>query len=252
MNALATVERRSNGDLETAYQAFRLYMRIARMVFLKLTSLSPGSYLVSEIEAESLELKGNDADAELAYQKAIASSGSDPEPFIEFGRFKCKRNQLDDAIAILKEALLRAPHNAKANDLMGEALFMKGDNGAAIPYLQSAIKVDPGNEDGRIRLAESLAKVGRLEEAVLTLEAAPNDADGRIHYVLAGYYRREGKKEEMQQALAFFEARQKSVKTKVVERMTKDRAILTTTNPDRSASGSGLPSPPPASSPESH
>ena len=66
-------------------------------------------------------------------------------------------------------------------------------------------------------MAQSLAKLGRIKEAILTLEAAPNDADGRIHYVLAGYYRQEGRKEEMQRALAFFETRQKALKTKGVE-----------------------------------
>jgi predicted Zn-dependent protease len=217
LTALRAAEPRSNGDLETAYWIFRLYMRIAQRVFVELANRSPESYLLSEVRAESLELQGKDADAEKEYRNAIASSGSDPLPFIEFGRFKCKRNELDDAIAILKEALARAPHNARANDFMGEALFMKGDHATAIPYLQNAISADPGNEDGRIRLAQSLAKIGRATEAILTLEAAPNDREGRIHFVLAGYYRREGRKEEMQRALAFFETRQKALKMKVVE-----------------------------------
>ncbi|HEX2523105.1 MAG TPA: tetratricopeptide repeat protein, partial [Terriglobia bacterium] len=160
---------------------------------------------------------GRDADAAKEYRNARASSGSDPIPFIEFGRFQCKRNELDDAIATLKEALARAPYNARANSLMGEALVMKGDHATAIPYLQNGISVDPGNEDGRIRLAQSLAKVGRIKEAIVTLEAAPNDEDGRIHYVLAGYYRQEGRTEEMQRALAFFETRKKALKTKGVE-----------------------------------
>ena len=94
---------------------------------------------------------------------------------------------------------------------------MKSDHATAIPYLQNSIKANPDNEDGRIRLAESLAKLGQIKEAVLTLEAAPNDGDGRIHYVLAGYYRREGKREDMQRALAFFETRQKALKAKAVK-----------------------------------
>jgi tetratricopeptide (TPR) repeat protein len=217
IKALSAAGSRSKGDLETAYWSFRLYVRLAQRVFVELANRSPGSYLLSEVRAESLELQGRDADAEKEYRNAIASSGSDPIPFIEFGRFKCKRNELDDAITILKEAITRAPYNARANDLMGEALFMKGDHAVAIPYLQNATAADPGNADGRIRLAQSLAKLGRIKEAILTLEAAPNDRDGRIHYVLAGYYRREGRKEEMERALAFFETRKKALKTKVEE-----------------------------------
>jgi len=217
IKSLSAAEPRSKGDLETAYWIFRIYMRLAQRVFVELANRSPDSYLLSEVRAESLELQGRDADAEKEYRNAIASSGTDPIPFIEFGRFKCKRNELDDAIAALKEALARAPYDARANDLMGEALFMKGDHALAIPYLQNSINVHPSNEDVRIRLAQSLAKLGRIKEAILTLEAAPNDADGRMHYVLAGYYRQEGKKEEMQRALTFFETRQKALKTKVVE-----------------------------------
>ena len=217
IKALSAAGPRSKGDLEIAYWIFRLYMRLAQRVFVELANRSPESYLLSEVRAESLELQGRDADAEKEYRSAIASSGSDPIPWIEFGRFKCKRNELDDAIATLKEALARAPYNARANDLMGEALFMKGDHATAIPYLQNGISVDPGNEDSRIRLAQSLAKVGRIKEAIVTLEAAPNDGDGRIHYVLAGFYRQEGRNEEMQRALAFFETRKKALKTKVAE-----------------------------------
>lgn len=217
IKALRAVEPRSNGNVETAYWIFRLYMRIAQRVFAELANRAPESYLLSEVRAESLELQGSDVDAEKEYRKAMALSGGDPIPFIEFGRFKCRRNELDEAIAVLKEALARVPYNARANDLMGEALFMKSDYATAIPFLRNAVRADPGNEDARIRLAQSLAKLERLKEAVATLEAAPSDGDGRIHYVLAGYYRREGKKEEMERALAFFEARQKAIKAKAVK-----------------------------------
>ena len=205
IKALSAAEPRLNGDPETAYWIFRFYMRLTQSVLVEFANRSPDSYLLAEVRAESLELRGRDAEAEQEYRKAIASSGSDAIPYIEFGRFKCKRNELDDAIAILKEALERAPYNAKANFLMGEALFMKNDHAAAIPYLQKAIKGDPSNEDGRIRLAQSLAKVDKIQDAVTALEGAPSDPDGRIHYVLAGLYRKLGQKEKMARALVFFQ-----------------------------------------------
>jgi predicted Zn-dependent protease len=217
IKALSTAEPRSSGDPETAYWIFRLSMRLAQRVFAELANRSPNSYLLSEVRAELLELQGRDEDAEKEYRAAITSSGNDPIPFIEFGRFKCKRNELDDAIASLKEALARAPYNARANDLIGEALFMKGDHASAIPHLQSAISIHPANEDCRIRLAQSFAKLGRIQEAIAVLEAAPADTEGRVHYVLAGYYRQEGKSEEMQRALAVFQTRQKALKAKVPE-----------------------------------
>jgi tetratricopeptide (TPR) repeat protein len=217
IKALGTAEPRSAGDPETAYWIFRLSMRLAQRVFAELANRSPNTYLLSEVRAELLELQGRDEDAEKEFRAAIRSSGNDPIPSIEFGRFKCKRNELDDAIASLKEALARAPYNARANDLIGEALFMKGDHASAIPHLQSAIAIHPANEDCRIRLAQSFAKLGRIKEAIAVLEAAPTDTEGRVHYVLAGYYRQEGKSEEMQRALVVFQTRQKALKAKVPE-----------------------------------
>jgi len=35
-------------------------------------------------------------------------------------------------------------------------------------------------------------------------ESAPFDPDGRIHYVLARYYRELGRKEQMKDAMAYF------------------------------------------------
>jgi tetratricopeptide (TPR) repeat protein len=206
IKALSAAEPRSNSDLETGYWLFRLYLRLAQKVLAEFANRSPDSYLLSEVRAESLELQGRDGEAEQEYKKATAASGSDPNPFIEFGRFKCRRNELDDAETVLKEALARAPSNLRANDLMGQASFMKGDYAVAIPYLKNATQGDPGNEDTRIRWAEALEKTGEIQQAVTVLNQAPSDRDGRVHYVLAGFYRKLGQKEQMARAMAFFEA----------------------------------------------
>jgi len=205
IKALSAAEARVDDNLETTYWFFRIYLRLAQRVLSEFANRSPDSYLLSEMRAESFEQQGRDAEAEQEYRKAITSSGSDPIPYIEFGRFKCKRNEPEDAVAVLKEALARAPYNVRANDLMGQACFMKGDYAVAIPHLRNAMQVSPANEDTRIRLAESLTNVGQIQEAVTVLEGAPSDRDGRIHYVLAGFYGKLGQKEQMARALAFFE-----------------------------------------------
>ena len=207
IKSLSAAEVRLNGgDLETGYWLFSLYVRLAQKVLVEFANRAPNSYLLSQVRAESFELQGRDAEAEQEYKKAIASSGSDPNPFIEFGRFKCRRNELDDAVAVLKEALARAPYNARANDLMGQAYFMKTDYAVAIPYLRNATRANPEDEDARIRWAQSLEQVGEIQQAVTVLGGAPSDDDGRVHYVLAGFYRKLGQKEQMARALAFFEA----------------------------------------------
>jgi tetratricopeptide (TPR) repeat protein len=192
-------------SLETGYWSLRLYMRLAQRVLQEFANRAPDSYLLSEMRAESLELQGRDAEAEEDYKRAMAASGNDPDPYTEFGRFKCKRSEFDDAVAALREALARAPYSLRANDLMGEACYMKGDYAGAIPYLRNVTRSAPGNQDARIHWAQSLGKTGDVHQAVEVLEGAPADRDGRVHYVLAGFYRKLGQQEQAARALAFFE-----------------------------------------------
>jgi tetratricopeptide (TPR) repeat protein len=217
ISALVATRQGTPLDFRAAYWAFRLYMRLAQRAFSSLAALSPGSYLLAEIRAELLEMRGRDEEAESEYKKAIALSGRDPNPLIEYGRFKCKLSQLDQAISILKEALVLAPYNARTNALIGEAYYMENEFAAAVPCLQIVIRANPDNEDSRIHLAQSLAKLGRTNEGITLLEAAPSDSDGRIHFVLARYYGAQGRKEDMERALAIFAKRQKEIKDRRVQ-----------------------------------
>jgi tetratricopeptide (TPR) repeat protein len=214
--ALVVASHEGPLDLETAYWGFHLDMRLSQRVFSALAALAPSSYLVTEMQAEVLEVRGKDVEAEAAYKNAEAGNDHDPNPLIEYARFKCKLNQLDEAVPLLKAALGLAPYNGRANALLGEVYFMKNNFESAIPCLQIAIEADPTNEDARIHLAQSMGKLGKTSEAVTLLEAAPSDSDGRIHFVLSSFYRTLGEKENTERALAFFAERQKEIKNRRV------------------------------------
>ncbi|MGH9395481.1 MAG: tetratricopeptide repeat protein [Terriglobia bacterium] len=213
-SAVVAAGQEAPSDAKAAYWALRIYMRLSRRVFVTLVALSPGSYLVTEMRAEQLELRGKDAEADSQYREAAESSGRDPNPLIGYARFECKKNRLDQAAPILKKALDLAPFNASANSLMGYIYFTKNQFETAVPFLDKAIKANPDDEQSRIYLAESLGKLHRIHVAMAILEGAPSDNDGRVHYVLARYYREAGHKKKMEQALAFFGARQKQLQKK--------------------------------------
>ena len=210
--ALIAAERAAPADSSVNYWAFGILLRLSQDTLDNLAALSPHSYWIEEMRAEWFELRGRDTAAVAAYQKAAEASGEDPDVLVEYARFQCKRFQFDAARLILLKALERVPYNASANALLGYVYFAKNQFEAAIPYLRRAVKANPGDEQSRIYLGESLMNLGKTQEAVAILEHAPSDADGRIHFVLARGYRELGRKEDMKQALAIFSERQQAVK----------------------------------------
>lgn len=214
--ALISANRSNAVDPPRLYSELRVLMSLSRAVLDDLAAKEPDSYLISEMRAEWLELRGEDTEADSAYKSAVESSGDNPDALIEYATFECKRNRLDEAVPILLKAVHQVPYNAGANSLLGYVYFTKDQFGQAIPYLSKAIQGNPSDEQSRIYLGESLRNLHKVREAVTILKNAPSDPDGRIHYVLASCYRALGQKEEMQRAVAFFGERQKKVHTRQI------------------------------------
>lgn len=208
-SALISADRGTHLDQKAAYEMVDIEMRLSQRVLAELARVSPNSYLLAEMRAEWFELRGKYPEADAEYRKATTFSGDDPNPLIEYATFECKLNHVDQARPILEKALNIVPYNAVANSLLGYVYFTKNDFKVAVPYLRTALNGRPTDEQSRIYLAESLSNLHDLPGAVAILESAPSDPDGRIHYVLAGYYRELGRKEQMEAALAFFSERQR-------------------------------------------
>jgi tetratricopeptide (TPR) repeat protein len=185
---------------------FELYGELARAAAARLSDLKPDSYLLTEMNAESLELNGLPDQAEAEYRKATAAAGEDARPAIAYGRFECKLGKFSEALPILQAALRREPNNVEAHSLAAEALLRTDRQADAIPELRAVVNARPADVMARIDLANSLAKTGAVSDAAKLLEAAPADPDGRAHYVLARLYRQLGRTDDMKRALAYFQS----------------------------------------------
>ena len=80
------------------------------------------------------------------------------------------------------EAMLRiAPGNMEVLNLLGVLLLQTGEYASAVEVLTRAVKADPTFVDAHLHLATSLKRVGRLEEALLSIDYAltlkPEDSD---------------------------------------------------------------------------
>ena len=200
-------QKNSPGGARAYYERFRNYMDLAQIAFAELARSAPDSGLVARIEAQSLEMQSRYSEADNAYRTAITRNDKDPESFIEYGRFKARLNQHDDAVQLLTKAVALDPYNVDANSLLGEIYSMVDNPGAAIAPLRLVLSKKPNDQQSRINLAQSLIKLDQIQEAIQVLEAAPEDPDGRAHYVLSRLYRREGRAADSARALAIFEQR---------------------------------------------
>ena len=196
-------------DRKSLYYAIRITTRLAEKSVARLMSLAPGSHFVAMMHALLLEQQGNDKEAGEYYQRAISLGARDPDPLIEYARFKCKQNLFQEAILLLREAVKMDPYNIRARALLGEAYVSTEQPQTALPHLQFVVNANPRDKQSRIYLARSLAGLGHLKDAVAVLEAAPSDDDGRVHYVLGSYYRQQGRQLDAARALEVFEQRRK-------------------------------------------
>jgi predicted Zn-dependent protease len=201
---------REISDPSVAYRLFGLYMRLSQRSIAKLAELSADSAYITFMNAQVLEQQGKLQEAEAEYGKAISQPDAGPEVLVAYARLLCTESRLNEAIPILNHALKIDPLDQSANALLGEVYFEQNRSDAAIRPLQVAVRLAPGEDQSRIDLANSLRRLGRVPEAVATLEAARSDVSGRIHYVLAQCYRDMGRTEEAKQALQIYQERRSS------------------------------------------
>jgi tetratricopeptide (TPR) repeat protein len=214
--ALLKVQALARNDPQIAYWSFLLYLKLAQQALARLEQLAPGSYLLAHIRAQTFEQRGMLPEAEAEYESSIKLAQKDPVPFIEYARFKAKNNQLAAAVSLLQRAVAIDPYNTKGNALLGEVHTLSNEYTAAVAPLEVALKANPQDAQSRIYLSRCLERLNRTEEAILLLERAPSDQDGRIHYVLANYYRAQGRQAEAARALEIFKQRNKRADSKPV------------------------------------
>src|SRR4029077_20127770 len=63
------------------------------------------------------------------------------------GSVYARIDRVVDAAAELRAALAFAPRPFRANLLLGRILTLRGDKAAAVPYLQTAVSVDPASAE---------------------------------------------------------------------------------------------------------
>ena len=104
----------------------------------------------------------------------------------------------DNAENLWRDTLTKSPNASVAANNLWIALGRQGRFQEAIPFLETAVRVHPTDEQCRNNLANAYADAGRLADALRVYHAAlaqwPNSA--RLHYNLGTTYARAGRLDE--------------------------------------------------------
>ena len=117
----------------------------------------------------ALEKLDRPADAESAYQTAIAwqqgAPKRDSQPYLDLGMLLLSQHHADRALPALREAVALGPRNPLAYQELGLALDALGSSDEAIQALQKATTLAPDAEQPHFLLGRLLRRLGRANEA---------------------------------------------------------------------------------------
>lgn len=217
------------GDFETASRTLTAVLRrplrtsdgasrladtlsgLSQLAVAKVLSIAPESGWAALLRAQAAEQLGQTEVAEKEYQKAVRVAGAISEMYLRYGQFQCRHGQLDAGLASYEQALRIDKSAPGVMGLIGEVHLLQNRPERAIEYLQKAVEAKPLEVQSRLYLAQALTQTGQTAQAVRVLEAAPEDRDGRIHYVLGRTYMQQGEPEKARKAMEIFRQRRGSV-----------------------------------------
>jgi tetratricopeptide (TPR) repeat protein len=96
-------------------------------------------------------------------------------------------NYWQSSETLARHALAVTTNNATMEDLLGLALFERGEKEEALQHAQAAVRIWPNDVDSLHNLAMVLDSLGRFDEAIETCRTALvlHSSYAKIHYILA-------------------------------------------------------------------
>jgi tetratricopeptide (TPR) repeat protein len=206
---LALSEAQRNAALDQVRNAWR---RRAEDIFAATLRRDPKNVDVAESLSGLLRSLGREADAERVLKDAVAAGGTTVgwRGHLALGALQLQINKRDAAEASFREAIAREEKATRdATRAVIELLLSQERFAMALPYLEDLVTSDP-DPAVRYRLAESLMRVGRIDDARKAFDAAPRDGnnprfgedllDGALMVATGDRLRAEGKRAEARAA----------------------------------------------------
>jgi tetratricopeptide (TPR) repeat protein len=137
------------------------------------------------------------------YQAAIRLKPTSPGPLLGLGAVYWETGQNSEAETALRHALAIEPDNPYSNFVLGDIYVRMHRFEDALPQLEKSLARNPDQLAAHADLGKVYASLDRRDEAIAELKLAlPTDRFGDIHYQLYALYKKQGRTQLAQEALA--------------------------------------------------
>jgi predicted Zn-dependent protease len=215
------VVQRGGTTPDAYYWQSRGFARLAQNAFEHLEQLPEGPE-IHELRAEQMRARRQNLEAAKEWRKALTYAPND-ERLREELLSALYRAKDPAALKLADELLRENPSSPELNFIKGDILLSSQETEKAIPYLETALKLDPKLLAAHHALGRAYMQVGRQAAAIPQLQAALSiDEDGSLRYQLARAYQATGQTELAKKTLEDSAQRQKAdreEKSKLEEEM---------------------------------
>jgi len=189
--------------LSYQYLLARTYEALSVEVLVKMLSIDPEFYRAHELLAKAYETRNEDQKALAEFQTVEHMRPALPGLHYEMGHLLWAMQDSESASEQLRKELQLNPAHPEANAELGTILVSEHEFREAVPYLQRALALKPDLPAAREQLGLAFYQLNELSSAERELKRAlPGDTQGNAHYLLGMVYRKLGRPQESNAALA--------------------------------------------------
>jgi len=203
LRAAEFASKREPDNVEVLYWRAEATRKLAQASFEKAVQLDPDSWQGNILVGDIYRQRGKYALAIQHYEAAAKTNPAVPASYLGLATSYWQTGKFDEAVAAAQKVLQLDPHNTQAKFEIGDIHVRRHEFNEAVPYLQAVIAAKPENLIAHGDLGKAWAGLGKVDEAIRELTIAmPTDEQGDLHYQLFLLYKKQGKKDLAQQALA--------------------------------------------------
>ncbi len=202
-DSLAQVAGITSENVEASYWLALTYHYLGAEAYAHLEESFPDSWRTHQLRGEGYPLRQDLDNAVKEFRAALQLRPNDSELHEAIGEVFVVNHSDEDAQRELEAALALDASRSHSLYLLGRLYVQRRENDKALPYLQRALRLQPDLMEARSLLGTTYVHLGQFTNAIPQLEkAATLDHYGNVHYQLYLAYRKLGRTDLAQKALA--------------------------------------------------